>query len=107
MPNVEPVSALLPQWTPPSISSTGAVKLANQAQAGNISFAHLISNGLQLADNKISTADLLVQRFALGEDIPVHQVTTALEEARFAVEMTTQIRARLAETYRDFMTMQI
>lgn len=107
MSNIEPISALLPQWTPPSISPTDAINLANQAQVGNISFAQVISNGLQSVDNKVSTADSLLQRFALGEDIPVHQVTTALEEARFAVEMATQIRARLVETYRDFMTMQI
>lgn len=107
MSSIEPVSALLPQWMPPSVSPLDTVNAASVNLEGNNSFSVMLSNGIQSVNQKISAADSLVEQFALGEDVPVHQVTAALEESRFAVEMASQIRARLVEVYRDFMTMQI
>ena len=49
----------------------------------------------------------MVRRFALGDAIPVHQVTYALEEARMSVELALQVRSRLVEAYRDLMNMQL
>lgn len=80
-----------------------------QAAAGspNLSFTQLLTSGLHTVDAKVAKADAMVQAFAEGQSIPVHQVTMALEEARIAVELATQIRTRLIETYREFMTMQV
>lgn len=75
--------------------------------ASSLPFADILSEGLRNVDSKIGTADALVRSFALGDDVPIHQVTMALEEARLAVEIAMQVRGRLVETYRDFMQMQI
>lgn len=77
------------------------------AAAPNRSFTQLLTSGLQTVDAKVAKADAMVQAYAEGRSIPVHQVTLALEEARVAVELATQIRGRLIETYREFMTMQV
>lgn len=78
-----------------------------QAAPASASFTDLLSAGLKQADAKIGQADAMVRAFAEGQAIPVHQVTLALEQARLAVELATQIRTRLIETYREFMTMQV
>lgn len=70
-------------------------------------FARLVTQGLETVDAKIARADKLMTAFALGEPIPVHQVTIALEEARIAVELSVQVRERLTEAYRSFMSMQL
>ena len=70
-------------------------------------FSALLAEGLQDVDRKVVHADAMIQAFAQGETIPVHQVTLALEEARLAVELAVQVRTRLVETYRDFMNMQL
>lgn len=77
------------------------------APAAQTSFTQLLVDGLQKADAKVVVADNLIGRFALGEALPVHQVMGAIEEARIAVEMSTQVRSRLLETYRDLMNMQL
>ena len=78
---------------------------AADAVAG--SFASLLTEGLRTIETKVVNADNLVKQFALGEDVPVHQVTFALEEARLAVELAMQVRARILEGYRDLMNMQL
>lgn len=72
------------------------------------SFGRLLSDGIANVDEKIATADRLVQSFALDDaSVPIHQVTIALEEARLAVELTLQVRTRLVEAYRELMNTQL
>jgi flagellar hook-basal body complex protein FliE len=83
----------------------GGATLAQPAPSA--SFGDLLVNGLHTMDTKVANADQLVRQFALGDDIPVHQVTMALEQARLSVELTMQVRARLIESYRELMNMQL
>lgn len=76
-------------------------------QATGTRFSDILTNGLNEVDTKIAKADALVEAFAKGESVPVHQVAMALEEARISVEMAVQVRTRLLESYRDFMSMQL
>ena len=71
------------------------------------SFSDLMTAGLRHVESKIDTADGLVRQFAIDDSVPVHQVTIALEEARLAVELAVQVRARLVESYREIMNMQL
>jgi len=75
--------------------------------APTASFGAMLLNGLHGVDAKVGNADQLVRQFALGDDIPVHQVTMALEQARLSVELAMQVRARLVESYRELMNMQL
>jgi flagellar hook-basal body complex protein FliE len=85
----------------------GGVAVQAAPLAERASFADMMTTGLESVDRRIADADALVRNFALGDNIPLHQVTAALEEARLAVEIAMQVRSRLVETYRDFMAMQI
>lgn len=71
------------------------------------SFASILSTGLARLNEKVATADALVRQFAIDDNVPVHQVTFALEEARLSVELAMQVRQRLVETYRELMNMQL
>jgi len=70
-------------------------------------FASMLSEGLSNMDSKVAKADDLVARFVVDNTTPIHHVTVALEEARMAVEMATQVRQRLTEGYRQLMNMQL
>lgn len=70
-------------------------------------FGAILEKGLADVEAKVGQADKLVQAYARGDTIPVHQVTLALEQARVAVELAVQVRTRLVETYREFMSMQL
>jgi flagellar hook-basal body complex protein FliE len=81
--------------------------VAPQQAAPGAGFGDVLMAGLKSVDAKVSTADALVQRFAVDDSVPVHQVTMALEQARLSVELAMQVRSRLVETYRDLMGMQL
>lgn len=70
-------------------------------------FGEILMAGLRGVDQKIATADKLVEQFAVNDSVPVHQVTIALEEARLAVELAMQVRSRLVEGYRELMNMPL
>ena len=70
-------------------------------------FGQMLAQSFEAMDSKVANADRLVERFALDDDVPLHQVTIALEEARLAVELAMQVRARFVESYREMMNMQL
>lgn len=89
-----------------------AMRLGDAAQipAGpgqGVGFGEVLMRGLQGVDEKIATADKLVQQFAVDDSVPVHQVTMALEQARLSVELAMQVRSRLVEGYREIMNMPL
>lgn len=100
---VDPVAARLA--VPLALPIGIGLSPAHAAQG--VGFAEMLQAGIQAVDHKISNSDVLVRNFTLDGSVPIHQVTAALEEARMAVEVAMQVRARLVETYRDFMAMQI
>jgi flagellar hook-basal body complex protein FliE len=71
------------------------------------SFGQVLIQGLESVDRRVANADALVRAFTLNGDVPIHQVTFALEEARLSVELMMQFRARLVESYQRMMEMQL
>lgn len=92
-------------------AANGALNLttpgARPGQLAGPSFTAILNEGIAAIDGKVAKADSLIEAYALGEPVPVHQVTIALEEARVAIEMAVQVRERLTEAYRSFMNMQL
>lgn len=70
-------------------------------------FGELLKHGLEATEAKIGKADALIEAFASGDAVPLHQVVIALEDAKIAVDFAAQVRTRLLEAYRDFMNMQL
>jgi len=75
--------------------------------AGPVSFADLLTTGLEQVDRRVASANDMVRRFALDDSVPLHQVTYALEEARLTVELAMQVQTRVTEAYRQLMNMQL
>lgn len=99
-----PVSGMLAAQ--PALTSLATPITLTAAPTGP-GFAQVLRSGLDALDTKLQTADGLVRRFALGEAVPVHQVTYALEEARLSMELAMQVRGRLLDGYRELMSMQL
>lgn len=90
-----------------AISRLGLAAQAMPAQTPQVGFSDILASGMRHVEGKLATANELVQRFALDDSVPLHQVTYALEEARLSVELAMQVRTRLVESYRELMNMQI
>jgi flagellar hook-basal body complex protein FliE len=90
---VQGISAILPV---PQLSAPPAV-----------SFAQMLTNGIDKVNQSALNADKLVRAFTLDDSVPVHQVTFALDQARSSLELALQVRTRLLEGYQQLMNMQL
>lgn len=70
-------------------------------------FASTLVDGLAGVNQSVNAADTATRALAAGEDIPVHDVMIALEEARVDMQMVVQVRNRLLSAYHDIVTMQV
>ena len=97
---IDPIalSALSAAQTDPSAAPT---------QATGVSFTRMMSEGIEQTNVQLLEADRMTRAFALGDDIPVHQVTFALEQARLSFELMNQVRTRLVESYQEILRMQV
>lgn len=93
--SLDAIAAALPAETAPTAARPA------------VSFTQILSEGIDQTNGKLLEADRLTRAFALGEDIPVHQVTFALEEARLSFELMNQVRTRLLESYQEVLRMQV
>ena len=107
MTGVEAIAAVGPSLGEAVVTRLGGAGPAAAASSSPSGFGELLSAGMRSVDAKVAHADEMVQRFALDDSVPLHQVTYALEEARLSVELAMQVRSRLVESYRELMNMQL
>jgi flagellar hook-basal body complex protein FliE len=59
------------------------------------------------ADAAQVRSDVLTRAFSQGEDVPIHQVMAAAEEASLALETLTALRNKSLEALNELMRMQV
>jgi flagellar hook-basal body complex protein FliE len=107
------IAAVEPGFLSPTWQTGFTSTLASQpdpqgfAPAPQSGFADLLVSGLQAVDQQVSAANTAVADFALGADLPPHQVVMALEQARMSLQFALQVRSRLVEGYQELMRMQL
>lgn len=99
VPAIPPVAAVQ--------APVGTAGPAAAPPAAGPSFGDMLTQGIQSVDRRVANADAMVRAFTLDGDVPVHQVTFALEEARLSLELMMQVRTRLVEAYQRMMEMQL
>lgn len=107
MMEISSISATMPNAQLVPITKLGFDSPVIATGSPAASFQSMLTSGLDGINTKISKANDLVRQFAVNDDIPVHQVTIALEEARLSIEMAMQVRMRMLEGYRELMNMQL
>ncbi len=107
----DPVAAVEALAEVAKTTSADALTQATQVERldppSSVSFADMMSQGIEHVEDRIDHADAMVRAFALDSSVPVHQVTIALEQARLSVELAVQMRTRFVEAYRSIMGMQL
>jgi flagellar hook-basal body complex protein FliE len=91
----------------PGISSqdTGIKQLPVMGEGEN-SFGNTLTRVLnEVSDARDYSSDL-TKRFAAGENVELHQVMAASEEAGIALDMVIELRNKMVEAYRSVIAMQ-
>jgi flagellar hook-basal body complex protein FliE len=87
---------------------TGAKTLSIVPEGENSSntFAGTLTRALNSVSDARDNASDLTQRFAAGENVELHQVMAATEEAGLALDMVIELRNKVVEAYRSVISMQ-
>lgn len=84
----------------------GAPSVAGADPAGEGSFADTLKRFVgEVSDAQGRSGDA-IQGFLRGEEVELHEVMAAAEEAGIALEMLIEIRNKLTEAYRTVIGMQ-
>lgn len=78
--------------------------IGKQEKAG--SFGDAIAGFVNQVSEQQDRAGELAQRYLRGEQVEVHQVTAAAEEAGIALDLMVEIRNKMLDAYRTLTTMQ-
>ncbi len=70
------------------------------------SFSDTIAASLQKVNSMQAEKSAMIQSFASGETQNVHELMITLQKAGVAVKMTSAVRNKVMEAYRDLSKMQ-
>lgn len=97
---------------PIGTSGLAASALAAQAagaaqQEGSLTFADALKSALGQVEDLQTRANDAIGQFLAGEDVELHEVMAAAEEAGIALEMLVEMRNKVVEAYRTIVSMQV
>lgn len=74
----------------------------------NKSFSNILKDSLDKVNNKQIESDVLTQKMIRGdEDVSIHEVMLAGEEAKLSLQLAMQVRNKLVEAYQEISRTQI
>jgi flagellar hook-basal body complex protein FliE len=79
---------------------------AGGKSAGGASFGDALEQALGEVSQVQDSAQEIVAAYLRGEQVELHQVMAATEEAGIALEMLVEVRNKLTEAYRSVINMQ-
>ena len=90
-----------------NLQSISILRNLNQTEAKNeTGFRELLETALEDVNQTHQIADIIAEKFAIGEIDNIHQVTIAAKEAELALNLTIAIRNKAVEAYKEIMRMQ-
>jgi flagellar hook-basal body complex protein FliE len=97
---------LLTRSLPEFGQDRGLTKQVPVAGTSDNSFGDTLTRALnEVSDTRDYSSDLTT-RFANGENVELHQVMAASEEAGIALDMLIELRNKVLEAYRSVIAMQ-
>ena len=80
---------------------------AAQSTGGGGDFGQMLTNALEDLSRADANASDAITRLAQGEDIELHQVMLAMQEADVGFQLAVQVRNKIVEAYQEVMRMQV
>jgi flagellar hook-basal body complex protein FliE len=92
---------------PISLTQFGQIAKTNQSTSAINNFSQILNKAINDLSQKENTANQAIASLAAGEDIDLHQVMLAMEEADISLQLALKVRNKLVEAYQDIMRMQV
>lgn len=93
-------------WAPQPVL-LNKVKDNGKKDIAAVDFGETLQKKLREVNQLQLKSDELTRQFVAGEDIELHDLMLAAEQANLALQLTVQIRNKLVEAYQEISRMQI
>lgn len=70
-------------------------------------FLATLERALDKADQAVKHSDGLAEQFAAGEDVPVHELMTAIARSDLSLRLTTVATTRAIAAYQEIARLQV
>jgi flagellar hook-basal body complex protein FliE len=90
-----------------STATSGIAQAGGQQAASGTSFIDMIGKAVDGLNTSMVNADNLSMRMSAGEDVDLHQVMAALEEASIGLQTGLSVRNKAIEAYKEIMAMPL
>ncbi|MCB0210186.1 MAG: flagellar hook-basal body complex protein FliE [Anaerolineae bacterium] len=99
---IDPITSVnsIVQPNNPSFSS-------GQPTSAMDNFSQILGNAINSLSQKEITANQAIASLAAGEDVELHQVMLAMQEADIAFRFALQVRNKIVDAYQEIMRMQV
>ena len=87
--------------------STKRQKLAGSDESQKTSFTESIAKSLENVNQMQHEKVRMIESFAAGENENVHELMITLQKAGLAVNMTSAVRNKVMEAYKELMRMPV
>ncbi len=85
----------------------GLNNLGANKKKTNVNFSKILSKAIEQVNELQHEASKMQEDFATGKIDNVHEVLIAAEKADISLRLTTEIRNKIVEAYKEIMRMQI
>ncbi|MEW8955113.1 flagellar hook-basal body complex protein FliE [Clostridium sp.] len=78
-----------------------------EKSTSNITFGDVLNEKLHKVNESQIASDEITEKFIKGEDVEIHDVMIAAEEAKLSLQMAVQVRNKLVEAYQEINRIQL
>lgn len=78
-----------------------------QPREGGGDFGKALINAIDQVDDAQKSADAEVEAFVAGEQENLHEVMISMNQAEIYLQLMTEVRNRMLDTYQELMRMQV
>jgi flagellar hook-basal body complex protein FliE len=96
-----PITSIRPPALIPDLTPTGG-----SANSG-ARFGSVLSDAIERVNQFQQNADSTIGKFLSGEDVEVHKVALATEQASMSFDLFQQVRNKVVSAYQEVMRMQM
>ena len=75
--------------------------------SGDIGFGDALKEAINQVDSAQKEADMQINAFVAGEQENVHEVMISMNQAEIHLQLMTEVRNKMLETYQELMRMQV
>ena len=90
-----------------NIKAVNDLNTLENKEVKSISFMDTLKEKLDEVNDKQLEAESATEAFVKGENVDIHQVMLATEEAKLSLQMAVQVRNKLVEAYQVLNRMQL